>query len=708
MAPKKKKNQQQKAASDETEPSQIESEPQHSSTEIQSQPAETSPDQDTPQQTTEPESEVVETAVPQLETEIQNDGQEPVEQADPAPETAPAPRVEQQSSEENMAVTHSERAEQEPDAEPQAGPEVVPEREEAVPPPAEVSDQADSPDESQKPPVEPPLDDEGEAPKILVSHDPTSPSEAHYSHHPTDEPHLSKIHVLELLEPVQEQVANIARATDDATTALNLRMDRLNVLLYEIRQEQSDAAVKSDESLHSATQHLTNLFVERLSAEQKTTETFVEALNKRIEECYDTLAEAQSKDTARLEKSVQESAANNANAVATHAELIQKQLDALVEQCNSTLGTLTQNMHELRTMVSAALTQEVLPPGPDIPEGPKIRLVVTFSVGKQSTDVMVPISLNATIGMVKREIIRRASRQNLVGDAVTYSNTILSLDGVVLFEDDTLEDVGISANERMTLGLVSSEALSSQSSVSAPPPKQASVAPAKLSPPATLNAPACAPSNSSASVRSSDSDRVVRSFFLDASTATSLADHESLDRRLMIEMARMELEPTAQQEKLERVGIVKTYVNKLRVTLLDRATYSHVESHRAIARSALEKLNDATARPTVSVEDLRGAQKLAEATLSSITSSDGERDRVDAMNESIRAESGKKSRLLQEIKDLIFEIRHRLRVPPEQLNRAEKVIDEGERAIILAPSMTSKELDAIHLLMVDFASGLKK
>jgi hypothetical protein len=683
MSPKKKK-QQQKVGAEEPE-SQVEV-PADPEVEVPVEVAEREKVAENP--TVEDHLEAAEQTPHQTQdslTDQQADASAEVPQQEAAPEEVPPAALSEQPSQNAV-----EEASEVGRADPQQAAIITQQQDEP-----QLRDEAPAVDFSSEEP----------APHILVSHDPLSPALPHAADDQRHtEPHLSKIHVLELLEPVQEELANMARAMDDTTSTVNLRMDRLNVELYNIRQEQSASEVKFGTDLASATQHLTTIFVERLNAEQKSWESTTGGLNQRIEECYDVLSASLEKDVARLEKSVMESVAANANAVATHAELMQTQVDALVAQCNSTMAVLTQNVHELHEMVAKALTKEILPPGPDIPDGPKIRLVVTFSAGgKQPTDVMVPISINATIGMVKREIIRRLSRQNLVGDAVTYSNSILSLDGVVLFEDDTLDDVGITANERMTLGLVGG---SSPSAGNGSVP-QAQLSP-KLVPPPSIKAPERPPSAGSPPVAPSDSDRVVRSFFLDASTAASLAEHESLDRRLMIEMARMELEPMAQQERLERVAIVKAQVNKLRVTLLDRATYSHVEAHRAMARSALEKLNDSTARPTVSVDDLRGAQKLAEATLASISSTTGERDRVDAMNEAIRAESGKKTRLLQEIKDLIFEIRHRLRIPADLLTKAEKVIDEGERAIILAPSMTSKELDEIHLLMVDFASALKK
>ena len=113
---------------------------------------------------------------------------------------------------------------------------------------------------------------------------------------------------------------------------------------------------------------------------------------------------------------------------------------------------------------------------------------------------------------------------------------------------------------------------------------------------------------------------------LPESVVTSLAEHEALDRRLMAEVCRMELQPILDEERIRRTDFVKAKLNRLRMTLLDRATYSHVESHRRVCRSELDKLDNAL-NAAATPEDANAAVRSAEMVLQSITSTQGEENR---------------------------------------------------------------------------------
>ncbi|RNC37074.1 hypothetical protein TcCL_NonESM13775, partial [Trypanosoma cruzi] len=184
-----------------------------------------------------------------------------------------------------------------------------------------------------------------------------------------------------------------------------------------------------------------------------------------------------------------------------------------------------------------------------------------------------------------------------------------------------------------------------------------------------------------------------------------LSQNESLYRRLIWELERSELEELRKDEKLQRVAVAKEGLKRVRLTLLDRVTYSTVEGHRHVARSALENL-DTLLVPGATVEEICMATKMAQKAVKSIGNTHGEEKRVAEMQEAMRAEQERKQRTIEEIKELCDEVTHRLRIPANLLKRAESVAHEAQRAITLAPNMTLKELEEVHQSLVNFRAAV--
>ncbi|RNE98932.1 hypothetical protein TraAM80_08506 [Trypanosoma rangeli] len=377
---------------------------------------------------------------------------------------------------------------------------------------------------------------------------------------------------------------------------------------------------------------------------------------------------------------------------------------------------------------------ETFPPGDPLPEGEKIHLVVDIQCSTENREVLLPISVNATVGMCKCEILRRIYRQGLIGNDVCYSNVILLQDTRTLYEEDILGDVLVSGlpNTGALQKLVKLTLRSThQNQVRSPRPTEGEIRVPTRSSTAPQNAassnsflPAASLATNGADTQAAVTIREGTSYSHQTISATrqlapmaltksedrrilcvesvdEISESESLYRRLLIELERSEREALVREEKAHCVVVVKEGLTRIRISLLDRATYTSVEVHRCVACSALEKL-DAALAPGATLEEMNLASNTAQAALQSISFTPGEDSRVAAMQEVMRRAQDGKQRTVEGIKELCDKITHRLRIPSNMLKRAESLTQDAQRALILAPSLTQKELDEVHESLADF------
>ncbi|KEG09625.1 hypothetical protein DQ04_04921000 [Trypanosoma grayi] len=421
------------------------------------------------------------------------------------------------------------------------------------------------------------------------------------------------------------------------------------------------------------------------------------------------------------------------------------QLSAVLQEVNDRLGKADQLMKsvlerqkELQQQVDYAFRLEALPPGEAIPDGEKIRLVIDLHIFDEHQEVLLPISSKATVGICKRELLRRIRHQGLIDDDIRYSNVVLLHGNVALYEEDVLSDIFTSEVQNagnggccLKLTLRTTHTRRSGSSVTMQKDTFGSTPSATVEPGASSLGTGASASDADPAQASSSATKTVFSSSLPhvnilpicipttekppqsedfgvlrANIVDDLSQNESLDRRLVWELERIEFDAIKRDEQSRHIVVAKDALNRIRATLLDRVMYSSVEAHRRLARSALEKL-DRALLPGSTVEEMGLASSTAAATLQSISSTEGEDERVTAMQEDMRVEEERKQKLVEDIKVLNDEISNRLRIPANLMRRAESVTQSAQRAIILAPTMSQKDLDAVHEALVDYCAAVR-
>jgi hypothetical protein len=182
---------------------------------------------------------------------------------------------------------------------------------------------------------------------------------------------------------------------------------------------------------------------------------------------------------------------------------------------------------------------------------------------------------------------------------------------------------------------------------------------------------------------------------LEEDAARRIWDRQDLERRLIIETSRMEFEPLVGAEKRERVAVAKTNLHGIRLRLVDRATYGTNETARMAARMSLEKLNRVIENPTVTPEQMNAARRQAEMALSELDGAPGESSRVQMMQEAVANEESRKQRVVDELKDTVHFVNHRIRIPDTLFQRAEDLVSKANSAIIMAAAMNREELQLV-------------
>lgn len=503
------------------------------------------------------------------------------------------------------------------------------------------------------------------------------------------------------------------------------RVDHVNVLVNEVRDASSAHCERLDGAVLEVREQLAAFIAQQQQQLAETAQwTQKELLSvaataaQSVSDAYDSLAGAVNdvktkgeEHIIRVESRLETECKFLTDQLASRIVELRDQLEALTIGYRAERDNQRQETAALSERLTKALAMELLPPSaPMSTEGTKMRLLVTVecpSSNAVSKTVLLPVSSGATIGMLKREVLRRAVQQSIIPASMhtvfVYSRTVVILDGIALFEDDTLDDIGIAPNDKLSV---------------LPMEEEVDVQPVLL-PPQTLGAtempsgaldtpvpPALPPASANTQILSDSLEMREMVVFLNIDSVNRLDEQESMERRLMTEMARMELEPLRREEELKRIGILKAAADKLRITLLDRATYSHNDYERRVARGALDKMNDclgANTSPAAIVECTAAAKRV----LSSLSRNDGEDERVSVIQATATAERHRKERLIEDIKDLIFIVKNQLRIPPHMYIEAESNLFAAERTILLAPSTTVKEVDQVHRDLAEFVEKLK-
>ena len=375
--------------------------------------------------------------------------------------------------------------------------------------------------------------------------------------------------------------------------------------------------------------------------------------------------------------------------------------------------------------------------------GTKMRLIVSVVPcdGDESakTDMMVVAYSNDYVSDVIASALRRAMVSRVVPENVhpNQCNLYSTNPTVLLFSEDSLEDLDIKEGTTLKMTTAAVEAPAPAMPMpSRQPQYQQQRAPqaqyqqqqsnsynGKYSPTSSASGSSYQPTSQVPSryyaesptsteqrepTRSGLSSRLdLADIVLDASDAKRLADREDLERRLVAETFRMERDPMIASEKRERIAVAKTDLHGVRMKLVDRATYSANEVHRAAARVTLEKLNRVLEDPLVTVEAMNAARRQSEMALNELQGSKGEDERVEMLQDAQRQEEKRKKSAVEELKDLIHVIHNRLRIPDTLLGRAESLVDKADSAIILHAGMSREEVQAIVQELNEFITSVR-
>ena len=501
--------------------------------------------------------------------------------------------------------------------------------------------------------------------------------------------------------------------------------------------EASEAKAKADYMSHigALQQHLDAKVSDVITRGDSFVEESVEAMKQHV------AFEIQAAEN-RIEAAMSEQRKKNREKFATVAEKLEYMQSAI---------------DVVQEALKRAMDLEQFPEPRPIPEGTKIRLQVRLEVARPAGAaganapvpiLLVPISDKANVADLKHEAIRRARRQATIGDGVVYSKTAIVFENLTLFDDDDFADIGLDRGD-LTVSLVftgaeaavqrhyENAAAVAAGTAAAPSPAPAA-APAAVftsngflnQPPPPMPASATSPAGSAAAssptlappppppamanfpaapppVRLGASKDIINGYFLREELAKDINEHETLERRLMGELERMERDPLKNQESLCRIRLAKDIMNRVRSALLDKATYCYQEAHRAAARASLAAISAVMDNPSSTVDDFMRASTEAQRVVDGVGANDGEQGRIDALEEAAARNQAKKDRMKDDLEELGYELRNKLRVDYELMPMAERLMDQIDRCSILAASMSLEELDEVHSRVVNFIQSVK-
>lgn len=302
----------------------------------------------------------------------------------------------------------------------------------------------------------------------------------------------------------------------------------------------------------------------------------------------------------------------------------------------------------------------------------KIRLIVEICFPNMHCEILLPISSNATVGMCKREILRRLSQQCLIDSSFSSSGLFLLQGSAVLFDDDKLVDVfgptlplqnSAVANNFVKLTLstfslkpcctICNTPLRTVTKKQSPQKEKegeevnlfkADVGTDLVS--TITTTPTMGDygrntfgnnNNNNVSLdtvaanflgKSDEKKTVLRpnsitDLFLEkkedyghlqVEAVSELFQNESLHRRLVCELERIERGQLFKDENMRRSAILNRELNFGRLLLLHHVVHSSVEEHRSLARNALWQL-DAALTPGASLEEMTTAGSAARAVI---------------------------------------------------------------------------------------------
>lgn len=551
--------------------------------------------------------------------------------------------------------------------------------------------------------------------------------------------------VAERITAAEELVENVKESVVSLTHYVDTRLDRCHVSILNVEEQLGTLSTDIlPNAIDRSAQYLRKMVgdsaEELRAALQSKSHELSSSAEQAVAEAYDSLAGAVRDATTRVEDGYQLAVARMESQHKFLIDQLSQRVSDLDDRATTTATQLSDGIVDLKFAIEQvdqrlrhAMRMEILPPADPLPtEGIKMRLVITVDCpgsSSQSKTVLVPVTDVATVGMLKREVLRRAVQQSIVPQHMqtlfVFSKTVVILDGITLFEEDTLADVGIAANDKLVIQSSDPALLlptpqsqlplvDALAGITQPPSMPGLSVPANFDATtvsaltatggAELLSPLQSPLHDVAPPAKQVGENIV--VFLDADVYSKLAEQESLERRLNTELARMEMEPLKREEESKRITVLKAIADKVRITLLDRATYSHVDYERRAARGALEKINEAIGTGATSAGIIAATQS-AKTVLISLSTNLGEDDRVSAMEAAAKTERNRKERILEDLKDLIFTVRHRMRIPPELYGAAETLLFAADRAILLAPSSTVKDVDDVHKEFSEFVDKIR-
>lgn len=411
---------------------------------------------------------------------------------------------------------------------------------------------------------------------------------------------------------------------------------------------------------------------------------------------------------------------------------LMEEMRDLWDYMKNQMGVAPQTMKsQTGVMDDRTFQEDTIFPAEKLPDGQKTRLIVDIHLSSERREVLLPISVNATVGMCKRELLRRLRQQGLIDGEVCDSDVYLLRDTLTLYEGDVLADVlapifqesGASVNSAR-LSLHATQPKRTHSLLQGSVKMLANTLVSTPSRPTTCGDNT--DGNGEENLQSATSlleallrrrgDTNLMSFSASGTllkqeglggvgveSVDEVQSNEVLHRRLVFELERMARGELLRSERGCRTALVKDTLNSSRLLLLDRATHASTETDRRAARSALQALEGALL-PGTSVEEMRLANNAAQSVIESIAPANGENERVALMWDALHAEQERRRQTVEEIRELAFDVAHTLRIPPTLLGRAESLAQDAERAAVMSPGVAQEELDAVRNALVEFCA----
>jgi hypothetical protein len=343
------------------------------------------------------------------------------------------------------------------------------------------------------------------------------------------------------------------------------------------------------------------------------------------------------------------------------------------------------------------------------------RMRLTVKVG--TAELMIPAQANIAVGDLRRAVLQRAVRLGtLTQHEAEQRNLQLFLGQTVLFDDDTLDEMGIDGNPADVLTLEENAAVSIASPVSAASPAAASAAPAITAYPATT------PQQLDASEPTPAIDPREFVVHLDADVARELASHESLDRRLMAERERIESEDITRDRSRHFDATVKKVLDLARAKLVDRAAYSRTEEHRSQARAAISRI-DSSVRAGMTPDAMLGVARHAELTAGALdTSARGSEEHrrgeggvlttqdvdMELPTEMQQRIERRRTQCVNDLKEMIETLQSRIAIRPDMLGEAEALLSKSRSYVSLARSLSVEELQTCLRETMNFVASCRR